>query len=286
MKHHIKSEVIKHRGAVIEPLMADSSRLMQLILRTEGFGTWRIDIASGKCWWSRQVYRIHGMEPHESPVPLEEAVRKYHEKDAKSVAWLIQRSILDRTGYSFVFRLVREDGEERLVQSIADVEIGSDGQVKSVFGLFRDVTDDMTEQDMSRGRAQLVRSIIDHSPTPIAVLDTDMRYLQVSPSWLICHDLGPDEDILGRSHYDVCPGVPDGWRREHQRALTGDVIRRNISLSSLNSEGPSQSGSVVFPWRTASGVVGGVIIMITAPEQGGTEPASGALEQIANLMSG
>lgn len=69
--------------------------------------------------------------------------------------------------------------------------------------------------------SSLVRLIFERAPAAMAIVDRDMRYLAVSDRWYKDYELG-DQKILGRSHYDVFPDVPERWREEHRRCLAGE----------------------------------------------------------------
>jgi PAS domain S-box-containing protein len=86
-----------------------------------------------------------------------------------------------------------------------------------------------------------------------------MKYLAVSRRWL--QDYGLVDDVIGRSHYDVFPEIPERWKAIHGRCLSGAV--------EASEEDPFEraDGSIqwikwqVHPWRTAGGEVGGLIMM-------------------------
>ncbi len=106
---------------------------------------------------------------------------------------------------------------------------------------------------------ELLRLFMGHVPAAIAMLDTNMRYLQVSDRWLSDHHLG-DADIIGRSHYEVFPEIPECWKEIHKRCLAGAVDkRRQLPF-------PRADGRVdwvqreIRPWRMDNGEIGGIII--------------------------
>lgn len=265
--------------------MADADSLIQLALGAGEFGTWRVDTATGDCWWSRKVYEIHGLEVGDGPVELAKAIGVYHPDDARIVTLLMQRAISEQIGFSFVVRMKRSDGKVRLVESTAGVETGPDGQTRSVFGLFRDVTERCAERNLSAARGMLVRSIVEYSPTPIVVTDRQLRYLQVSPSWIAQHKLPPAAMLIGQSHYDIMPHVPEEWRAQHKRALAGEVIRRDVALASADDGLQVESGSAVFPWYTRADTVGGLVLMTTPPAVGSATQDDSVTGEIMELMA-
>lgn len=105
----------------------------------------------------------------------------------------------------------------------------------------------------------LLRLFIKHTPAAIAMFDTDMRYLQVSDRFLTDYDL-EGQDLIGKSHYDVFPNLPDRWKEVHKRILAGAVERceEDPYITSDGSTGWLQWESL--PWRKGNGEIGGLIL--------------------------
>jgi two-component system sensor kinase FixL len=104
----------------------------------------------------------------------------------------------------------------------------------------------------------LLRLFIEHAPAAIAMLDREMRYLAVSTRWKQdFHLLG---DILGRSHYEIFPEIPERWKEIHRRCLNGAIE------NSDNDRFERGDGSVewlkweVRPWLNSAGEIGGIMI--------------------------
>ena len=105
----------------------------------------------------------------------------------------------------------------------------------------------------------LLRLFIKHTPAAIAMFDTDMRYLQVSDRFLTDYDL-EGQDLIGKSHYEVFPNLPDRWKEVHKtdpRRRSRTMRRRSI-LTSDGSTGWLQWESL--PWRKGNGEIGGLIL--------------------------
>ncbi|HXG46743.1 MAG TPA: ATP-binding protein [Methylomirabilota bacterium] len=106
---------------------------------------------------------------------------------------------------------------------------------------------------------QLLEQFVQHAPAAVAMFDRDMRYLMVSSRWQRDYRL-PEESLIGRSHYEVFPEIPDRWRQIHQRCLAGeraacreDPFRRTDGrLDWVTWE--------IQPWRDIDGQIGGIIM--------------------------
>jgi PAS domain S-box-containing protein len=110
----------------------------------------------------------------------------------------------------------------------------------------------------SQAREELLKIFVKNVPAGVAMLDRDMRYLQVSDRW--CADYGVDAShILGRSHYEALPDMPDRWREVHRRALEGETLRADEERWDRKS-GTTWLRWEVRPWLNVDGKPGGILI--------------------------
>lgn len=114
-------------------------------------------------------------------------------------------------------------------------------------------------EEAVKANEALLRLFIKHTPAAIAMFDTEMRYLQVSDRFLTDYDL-EGQDLIGKSHYEVFPNLPDHWKEVHKRILAGAVDRceEDPYLTSDGSTGWLQWESL--PWRKGNGEIGGLIL--------------------------
>ncbi len=113
-------------------------------------------------------------------------------------------------------------------------------------------------KDVDFNLAGRLDSFVENAPNAVAMFDRDMRYLATSPTWL--RDNKIEGPVVGRSHYDVFPELPERWRAIHQRALAGETF------SEAAEAFERADGSIVWlrrevrPWRLPDGGVGGIVI--------------------------
>jgi len=90
------------------------------------------------------------------------------------------------------------------------------------------------------------------------MLDCDMRYLQVSDRW--CADYSFDSSqILGRSHYEVFPDLPERWKQIHRRGLAGETLRADEDRWDRES-GTTWLRWEIRPWQNLDRVPGEILI--------------------------
>jgi len=162
-------------------------------------------------------------------------------------------------------------GERDLLLSYFPIE-GANG-VDRVASILHDITDRKRVEEallemnrtleaqgsLLRSREELLRVFVKNVPAAVAMLDRDMRYLQVSDRW--CSDYLPGRaEILGCSHYEIFPDMPERWKEVHRRALQGETLRADEDRWD-GQDGTHWARWEVRPWKTAEGAVGGILIL-------------------------
>jgi PAS domain S-box-containing protein len=109
--------------------------------------------------------------------------------------------------------------------SISAIKDSSGGTV-GISGIARDITEHKLAEESMRqmnhaleektallqSREELLRVFVKSVPAAVAMLDRDLRYLQVSDRW--CSDNGVEaSELLGRLRYEVGPEMPERWKR-------------------------------------------------------------------------
>src|SRR5947209_14963284 len=93
-----------------------------------------------------------------------------------------------------------------------------------VLSVVTDITSRKEAERALQSREDLLKIFVQHVPAAVAMLDNEMRYLQVSDRW--CADFSlTSSELLGRSHYEIFPDLPDQWKDVHQRCLAGETVR-------------------------------------------------------------
>jgi hypothetical protein len=126
--------------------MEDELRVSQSMLSNAQalahFGNWEMDLTTGKGKWSDESYRIFGFEPGAFQPSWEKLLEMIHPDDVNSMnEYLRMVSEESQAQIEFDFRIIRPDGEERIIHDTLEVVTDKGGKPIKLTGVNYDVTE-------------------------------------------------------------------------------------------------------------------------------------------------
>lgn len=115
----------------------------ELLERAEAIahlGHWRVDLINNTLFWSKEIYRIHGVAPESFTPDVGSAINFYHPDDRELVSTLLTDAIENNNQFTFEARIVRPDGKITHVRSSGECTHDASGNPTAVFGVFLDIT--------------------------------------------------------------------------------------------------------------------------------------------------
>jgi two-component system, chemotaxis family, CheB/CheR fusion protein len=132
---------------------------LELAATLSGVGHWQIDLDRNTVIWSKEVYRIHAVDPESFTPDLASAIDFYHPEDREMVSETIDKAVSDGVGFEFGARIIRHDGTIRNVRTSGIPNKGSAGLVTGIFGVIQDTTEATErEAEMATMLTKLARS--------------------------------------------------------------------------------------------------------------------------------
>jgi PAS domain S-box-containing protein len=147
-------------------------------------------------------------------------------------------------------------------------------------GVLETVTDvtQLRRIEADRRTAEARESLfIENAPAAIAVFDNAMCYIAVSRRFMLDYRLDgrTREDLVGRSHYDLFPEIPDPWRAIHRRVLAGETVSSEAEAFERADGRIDWVRWEMVPWRHAGGAIRGAILF--SEDMTGRRAAAAAL---------
>ena len=126
----------------METLLQDSEALLTQAEEIVGMGSFIWDVESDRFSSSNGMHRLYGLSEREFPDSfLNVLLQLVHPHDQDRIRTEADRMVAERRAWPVEFRIVRSDGQERLIHCESLAFLGTDGQVIRYIGTVQDITD-------------------------------------------------------------------------------------------------------------------------------------------------
>lgn len=245
------TDVTESRQA--ELFARENERYLRTIIETTADGFWVLDSAGRFVDVNEAYCRMIGFTREEiltfsiPDIDVDENLALAHER--------IMRVI--QTGHErFTTRHRRKDGSVFLAE-ISTTYMGP--EVGRFVCFCHDITEEVHARHAIQHSHEMLQIIIEHMRSAVAIFDRDMHYLYVSQRYLKEYGI-EGLNLIGRSHYDVFPDIPEKWKEVHRQVLAGAVLRND------NDHYERADGALLLtewecrPWHQADGTIGGLVL--------------------------
>jgi PAS domain S-box-containing protein len=204
----------RHAEAVIqerERELQENTAKFEEAQRVAHVGYWEWDLRTDHVIWSDETYRIYGLPPQECPIELATIRESIHSEDREFVFRKAAEAVQGKVRADAEHRIVRPNGEVRVVHSQGDLKRDAAGLPWQMFGTIQDITDRKLAEDKIREQEAGLRQILDLAPQHIGVYGPNRERLYANRNLLDYCGLTLEEwrqrlDRGGFAH-------PDEWER-------------------------------------------------------------------------
>ncbi len=121
-------------------LRASEERLARA-QRIAGLGSWELEPASGRLTWSRETYRIFGLEPEAFAPTYDGFFAAVHPEDRARMQDAQDAALAGRASLDIEHRIVRSDGAVRWVHELGELRRDDEGHAVGLVGTVLDITE-------------------------------------------------------------------------------------------------------------------------------------------------
>ncbi|MBD3885142.1 PAS domain S-box protein [Phormidium tenue FACHB-886] len=197
--------------------------------RIAHLGIWELDIATQTVTRSEELLRIYGWDLKPPQSADAEVVRLLHPDDRETLYSALQKAIDHGLPYDLEYRIVRDDGQVRLLLARGEAIADRAGQAIKLLGTVMDITErKQIEQELKDSKTFLDK-VLNTARDPIFVKDEQHRWVLVNDAF--CEFVNfTAKEILGKSDHDLFPEAQANvfWEK--------DDLAINSSTEVLNEE--------------------------------------------------
>jgi PAS domain S-box-containing protein len=213
-------------------------------------GSWEKDISTGEEFWSDGLFRVFGVDAETSPPPM--IVDMVHDDDRERLRSEIEFLAAEGGSSDAMFRIVREDGAERVIRFRGVLLNNAKGGAERTIATITDVTEfSLAEKALADSEGRL-RAIFEGAPSGIAISTLEGEFQQCNPT--LCRLLGYTQpELIGR-HFSELTHPED---RDSNAILSNALIGGEIDSFELEKRFLRKDGSVLWAQVSVSLVMNG-----------------------------
>ncbi|MDY0104046.1 MAG: PAS domain S-box protein [Lentimicrobium sp.] len=141
-------------------------------------GSWEWYVATDTVTWSDELFRIFGMKPENGAVSYADHPKIYVPDSMQRLDAAVQRALKSGEPFEIDLEIIRTDGTNAFCTARGYAEKDEKGKVVRLFGSFQDITERKNAEEELKKSEERLRTVIDNSPFPIAVVDIKDNHIQ------------------------------------------------------------------------------------------------------------
>ncbi|MGN6579459.1 MAG: PAS domain S-box protein [Bordetella sp.] len=250
---------VTEENMISATLQANEERLA-LATSVNQIGIWEIDLQSGRLTWNDTMFKIFGGSRSDFRGILADWEDKLHPQDREPMKRILRNAIAKQEPIDCDFRIVRESGEIRHINSRAIVIADAQKRPVRVLGTNYDISERKEiEQALAKSERRL-RLIANKLPVLISHMDTQFRYTFINNKYRQWFGF-EDSDVIGKTVVEVFgPSLFAQIEHHLLKALSGGDVSYELAATIMGS--PRNLSVHHIPDRNNDGVTFGLFTMV------------------------
>jgi len=190
-------DITSRKQAEVE-LAASRTRLAEA-QRVAHIGSWEWNVAENRVTWSDELFNIYGIDRSGFVASYEGFLSRVHPDDVEQTTAVIRQAVADVTPFIYDHRVVRPDGQVRMLHTRGEVMPDGNGKAGRLVGSCWDVTERWHATDQLEHTVSTLTATLEATADGILVGDRDGRVAALNQRflalWQLPADVGPGGDI-------------------------------------------------------------------------------------------
>src|ERR1700681_2917683 len=223
--------LVEFGGTIID--ITERKQREEALRRSEGYlaeaqklthtGSWAAQVSQkepvywSNVYWSKEMYRIFGLDPGPTPPSPMEVARRWHPEEVPHLERLVEQAIRDKTDIETDHRLLLPDGAAKYIHVVGHPIVNAYGDVIELVGTAMDVTERKRAEDALRASEASLLEAQRLTRTCSWKHDILSGKVTVSAEGLVMFGIKPEDDassvdfFLKRHHPEDRPEVEQAY---------------------------------------------------------------------------
>lgn len=159
----------------VEEQLRESERRLVEAQRIAQLGSWELDLTKGTLSWSDEIYRMFEIDPTQFGASYDAFLDAIHPDDRDMVDKAYTDSLINRSPYDVIHRLLMSDGRIKWVKERCETEFDAEGKPLMSRGTVQDITDQQMADIALRENRAMLSGIFEISEEAIIIADSKLR---------------------------------------------------------------------------------------------------------------
>ena len=148
--------------------LGDTQRIAQI-------GSWHLDLVTNQVAWSEELYKMYGFDPLLPVPPYTEHMKLFTPESWETLSSALAQTRETGIPYTLELETVKKDGSKGWMWVQGEADVDSTGTTIGLRGAAQDITERKRAEEHIRQAEVRFRNIIEASPIPFALNDTDLN---------------------------------------------------------------------------------------------------------------
>ena len=208
-----------------EERLRDSSIQLMDAQRLANLGSWEREIATEQIHWSDEMHRISGLRT--APPTVSEYLKTVHPRDRETVREAAGKTRSSTSPQVLSYRIIRPDGDVRLVRAIVEAVRDQQGNVTRLVGAVQDTTEQFLVEERLRTSEERLKNA--ERLAHLGHWQWDLRTSRVSGSEEVYRIFGKGPDYVPTYEGLLANLIPED--RSRLEELVEDSLARKVGHS-------------------------------------------------------
>lgn len=175
---HIMTDITERRQA--EELLKKREFQLAESQRIAGIGSWERDLTTNTVVWSKELFRILGLDPDTTALNYQTLLDLIHPDDRDGHAKAVNEAIHENKPYNMEYRVVRPDGKTVVIHAQGEVITDGSGRPVLIRGTAQDITERKRAEQALAESEKRYRTLVESASDAIFILDLNGNFIDLN----------------------------------------------------------------------------------------------------------